>query len=95
MRNGVKRKLSNTEHAVGTGNLPTASTRLKAVGLNERLLSGVLTPQSSELNCLPQVIGRTRLSGIEILYLKLFIVYVLGHDSQLSGNDFGGTSERR
>ena len=33
-------------------NLATVSTRLKAVGLTERLLSGVLTPHSSELTAL-------------------------------------------
>ena len=52
MCSGVKRKLSNTGHAIGTVNLATVSTRLKAVGLNKRLLSGVLTPQSSELTAL-------------------------------------------
>ena len=49
MCSGVGRKPSTAGHAIGTVNLSTASTHLKAVGLNERLLSGVLTPQSSEL----------------------------------------------
>ena len=46
---GVGRKLSTFGHVMGTVNLATFSTRLKAVGLNERLLSGLLTPQISEL----------------------------------------------
>ena len=37
------------------GKLGHSPTRLKAVGLNERLLSGVLTPQSSELTAVVQV----------------------------------------
>ena len=49
MCSGVKRTLSNTGHAIGTVNLPTISTHLEVVELNDRLLSGVLTPQSSEL----------------------------------------------
>ena len=52
MCSGVGRKLSTIGHAIGMVNLATASTRLKAVGLNERLLSGVLTPQSSELTAI-------------------------------------------
>ena len=46
----VGRKPSNAGHATGTVNLSKASTHLKEVGLKERLLSGVLTPQSSELD---------------------------------------------
>ena len=49
MCGAVGRKPSNAGRVIGTVNLSTVSTHLKAVELNECLLSGVLTPQSSEL----------------------------------------------
>ena len=71
MCSGVGRKPSNAGHAIGTVNLSTVSTHLEAVGLNERLLSGVLTPQSCELTV--YVNTCTHINSVIYAYVHIYM----------------------